>query len=584
MPFDAIFLTAVRQELTDTLLGGRVEKITQPARDTLVIQLRTRAGHPKLLISVNPSCARVQTTAISFENPATPPMFCMLLRKHLSGGRLARITQPSMERAITFHFACTDELGVPCEKALVAELIGGAANAILLGEDGRILDCVRRVDMEAERPVLPGLFYRSPTPQGRLDPTTVSGNDLLQLLPTSQKTVDRWLLEQFAGISPLVARELSLELCGSTEADLSELSQSQRLALVQGLRVCLPFAGVEDLSGCQPVMLLRDGRPKDFSFRPIRQYDSYMTQKPFESYSALLDAFYGQRDKAEKLRQKGQSLHKTVSNAYDRLTRKLNNQRRELDATLNRERTRQLGDIVTANIHRIQRGQTALLAEDFYDPEMRTITIPLRPDLSPQQNAARFYKEYSKAKTAQRVLTAQIAKGEAERDYLGSVLDCLHRAESEKDLADIRAELLAGGYVRDRDKGRRMKLPPSRPMEFVSSDGFLILVGRNNTQNDQLTMKMAEKRDIWLHAQKIHGSHVVIVCGGVQPPDETVTEAMQLAAYYSQAREGSAVPVDYCPVKHVKKPAGAKPGMVVYEGYATGYVNPDPSLPEKLKK
>lgn len=582
MPFDAIFLTALADELRHALLDARVEKITQPARDTVVLHLRTRDGHRRLLLNANPNHARVQLTGLSFENPATPPMFCMFLRKHLSGGRLTAITQPPMERVLAFHFACTDEMGVACEKTLVAELMGGASNIVLLGEEDRILDCLRRVDMSASRPVLPGLFYHPPLRQDRLDPTTVDTPQLEQMLNqiSAPKRLDKWLLEQFSGISPLIAREISFALTGETDTDL--LCVPSRPALAQGLAG--QFQALTDPAGFHPTMLLHDAAPKDFSFRPIAQYGDYMEMETYPDCSALLDQFYGARDKAEKMRQRSQTLLKTVTNLYDRVTRKLGHQRQELAATFNRERTRQLGDIVTANLYQIQRGQTLLRATDFYDPDMREIEIPLSPMLSPQQNAAKFYKEYSKAKTAQRVLTEQIAKGEAEQDYLGSVLDALSRAESEKDLTDIRAELLDGGYIRDRSKNKRMKTPPSRPMEFVSSDGFLILVGRNNRQNDQLTTKMAEKRDIWLHVQKIHGSHAVILCGGVQPPDRTVTEAMQLAAYYSQAREGTLIPVDYCPVKHVKKPAGAKPGMVIYETYRTGYVTPDPSLPEKLQK
>ncbi len=576
MPFDAIFLTALAGELRQALDGARVEKISQPARDTVVLQLRAHEGHRRLLFNANPNHARVQLTALNFENPSAPPMFCMLLRKHLSGGKLLSITQPPMERVLAFHFACTDEMGVPAEKTLVAELMGGASNLLLLDGSGRIVDCLRRTDACAARPVLPGLFYHPPLRQDRLDPTGLGTDEIAGLLAQAvrPKRMDKWLTERFSGISPLIAREIAYNLTGETDGPLTQDAG----ALAAQLRAMM------DPASFQPVMLLHDGAAKDFSFRPIRQYGAYMEAVAYPDCSALLDAFYGDRDKAEKMRQRSQTLHKTLTNLLGRATRKLANQRQELAATLDRERKRQLGDIVTANLYQIQRGQTLLRATDFYDPEMREIDIPLSPVLSPQQNAAKFYKEYSKAKTAQRVLTEQIARGEIEREYLGSVLEALSRAESEKDLADIRAELLEGGYIRDRGKGKRMKLPPSRPMEFVSSDGFLILVGRNNRQNDQLTGKMAEKRDIWLHAQKVHGSHVVILCSGVQPPDTTVTEAMRLAAYYSQAREGSLVPVDYCLVKHVKKPAGAKPGMVVYETYRTGYVTPDPDLPAKLEK
>lgn len=584
MPFDAVFLTAVAEELREKLTDSRVEKISQPARDTVILQLRGREGHLRLLATANPNRPRVQLTQMNYENPATPPMFCMLLRKHLMGGRLLQLIQPPMERTLELVFACTDEMGEACKKSLVVEMMSGAANLILTGEGGRIVDCMRRVDMEAARPVLPGLYYRPPARADRLDPTAVDGGALSEMLlsVSAPKRFDAWILEHFAGFSPLIAREISFTLTGETDTDLNALSQPQRRELAE--RLIDVFRNRAAEGGFCPVLLLRQDVPADFSFRPIRQYGDFMRMEVQPSFSALLDRFYGERDRAEKIRQRSQSIRKTVTNLYDRTTRKLANQRRELDATLNRERTRQLGDIVTANLYQIQRGQTVLRAEDFYDPQMRMIEIPLSPALSPQQNAAKLYKEYSKAKTAQRVLTEQIAKGETEQTYLGSVLDALSRAESEKDLNEIRTELTEGGYLRERGRGKQMKQPPSRPMEFRSSDGFVILVGRNNRQNDQLTTKTASKRDIWLHVQKQHGSHVIIQCDGAVPPDTTVTQAMVLAAYYSQAREGTLVPVDYCPVRQVKKPAGAKPGMVVYENYRTGYVTPTAAQVEALRR
>ena len=333
-----------------------------------------------------------------------------------------------------------------------------------------------------------------------------------------------------------------------------------------------------------PVILVRDEKPWDFTCIPIAQYEGLVSQVVQPSFSALLDTFYAKRDLLERTRQKTQAIRKTLTNLHSRTARKLQNQKKELEATFDREHLRRLGDIVTANLHTISRGQARLTAVDFYDPEMREIDIPLNPAISPQQNAAKFYKDYQKAKTAEKVLTEQIAKGEAELSYLASVLDELSRVESERDIQEIRQELTEGGYLRETGQKKKMKLPASKPMVFRSSDGFEILVGRNNRQNDLLTCKMAQKQDIWLHTQKIHGSHVIIACAPQTPPDRTVTEAMQLAVYYSQAREGQNVPVDYTRVKNVKKPAGAKPGMVIYDHYTTAVVTPDASLIEKLKE
>ncbi len=301
-----------------------------------------------------------------------------------------------------------------------------------------------------------------------------------------------------------------------------------------------------------------------------------------DSFSELLEEFYAGRDRKERLRAKSQTLHKTLTTLHSRVVRKLAMQEKELAATYDRERLRQWGDIVTANLYQIRRGQSRLTAVNFYDPEMQPIDIPLDVTLSPQQNAAKYYKAYNKAKHAEKFLTQQLEAGRAEETYLASVLESLSRAESERDVSEIRQELIQGGYVKNNDKKKQMKQTPTRPMRFRSSDGFEILVGRNNRQNDELTCKLAYKSDLWLHTQKIHGSHVIIACAGTRPPDQTITEAAQLAAYYSQARQGQNVAVDLCPVRQVKKPNGAKPGMVVYENYNTVYVTPDPALPARL--
>ena len=512
-------------------------------------------------------------------------MFCMLLRKHLTGGRLVSMHQPEMERLLDLTFACTDEMGSPAQKHLILEIMGRNSNLILTSEDGRIIDCLRRVDFEMseQRQVLPGLFYHLPPTQGKLDPFAVAEDALATLLAaqTTPKRFDAWLLETLGGFSPLVCRELAFRLTGDLDTDLSALSPEEKAALAARLSAALAQM---QTAPPQPMLLYKDDRPWDFTCLPVTQYGEFIRQEPCDSFSQLLDRLYAARDRADSIRQSSQAIRKTVSNLHARTARKLDNQRRELTATQDRERLRRLGDILTANLYAVKRGQTKLRTADFYDPDMKEIEIPLNPAISPQQNAAKFYKDYQKAKNAEKILTEQIAKGEQELAYLASVLDALTRAESARDLQEIRAELVSGGYLRETDRKKRMKLPPSRPMRFTSSDGFPILVGRSNRQNDELTTKLAAKTDIWLHVQKIPGSHVIIETDGRTPPDRTVTEAMQLAAYYSQARGGQNVPVDYTPVKFVKKPAGAKPGMVIYTTYQTAVVTPDEALCERLKE
>ena len=585
MPIDAVFLESLRCELQQQLLACRVDKVQQPERDTILLSMRGPNGGGKLLLTASPNHPRIQLTSLSFENPAQPPMFCMLLRKHLTGGRLVSISQPPLERLVELTFDCIDEMGTPCRKKLILEIMGRNSNLILTGADGRILDCLRRVDFEMseQRQVLPGLYYHLPPTQGKRSPWDASEEELRALLcaQKTQKMADSFLLETFGGLSPLLCRELAYAVFGQVDLDLSQLTDAQREDAAGKL-----FAAFDQLHTGKrtPVILVRDERPWDFTCIPIRQYEGLIAQEPQPSFSALLDTFYAKRDSLERMRQKTQALRKTLTNLHNRTARKLANQQKELEATFDREHLRRLGDIVTANLHVISRGQARLTAVDFYDPEMKEIDIPLNPAISPQQNAAKFYKDYQKAKTAEKVLTEQIAKGEAELSYLASVLDELSRVESERDMQDIRQELTEGGYLRETGQKKKMKLPASKPMVFRSSDGFEILVGRNNRQNDLLTCKLAQKQDIWLHTQKTHGSHVIIACAPETPPDRTVTEAMQLAAYFSQAREGQNVPVDYTRVKNVKKPAGAKPGMVIYDHYSTAVVTPDAALAEKLRE
>ena len=566
MAFDAYFLTAVLDELRTEALGARVEKIHQPARDSVIILLRTEKGRQKLLLAANPASPRLHLTTASPENPAEPPMFCMLLRKHLSGARLSAIEQPPMERCATFVFDTTDEMGYPVQKKLVCELMGRTCNIYLLGGDGRILDCLRRVGLdESSRPALPGLHYQQPAPLQKLDPKTmdVTDFDLLLRSTGADKLSDR-LMDSLGGLSPLVCREAAIFAAGDMDA------RADALGTDTAEKLHLFFS--EHLNHPAPYFVRgKDGVPKYFAFCPIVEYGAY---ERAESFTALLDSFYTLRDRTDAMRQKGQAVRKTVSNLCQRIRRKIAIQEKELAATLDRERLRQLGDIVTANIHAIKKGQKFLEAEDFYDENMPVIQIPISEVLSPQENAAKFYKDYTRMKNAQKELTHQLELGRTELSYLESVLDELTRADSEQALEEIKQELQAGGYVR-RDNGKKkMKQSKLQPIRFESTDGIGIYVGRNNRQNDELTFKLASKGDIWLHAQKVHGSHVIIAANGRPVPDATITQAAQLAAYHSELRLGQNVPVDVTPVKQIKRPPAAKPGMVIYHTYRTVYVNP----------
>ncbi len=572
MAFDAAFLSAVLAEIQARAAGARIEKIHQPSRDTVILHLRCQQGREKLLFAANPTAPRLHLTGASPENPDTPPMFCMLLRKHLSGGRLAEIRQIPMERCAIFTFDCTDEMGFPVQKSLVCELMGRTCNLYLLSPEGRIIDCLRRVglDESAKRPALPGLMYQYPEKIEKADPRTWGVEDYVNLLTGSGADLlaDR-LMDALGGLSPLVCREAALYAAGAADARIGGLAVAPAaeklwLWMQENLNHPAPY-----------YYALPDGTPKQFAFCPIRQYGECQRG---ESFSALLDSFYTLRDRRDAMRQKSQSVRKTVQNLCSRTSRKLAAQGKELEETYGRERLRQLGDILTANLHSIRKGQTAAECEDFYDEAMPIISIPLSPTLSPQQNAAKFYKDYARMKNAEKELTRQIQLGQTELSYLQSVLEELNRADTEAELEEIRRELEEGGYLKresQRRKPRQGKLPP---MQFQSTDGFAIYVGRNNRQNDMLTFQTARKDDIWCHASKVHGAHVIISCNGQTPPDDTITQAAQLAAYYAETKGGQNLPVDVTAVKQVKKPANGKPGMVIYHTYRSVYVNPYPDI------
>ena len=573
MPLDALCLTAVAGEVRAAVQGGKIDKIYQPTRDEVVLYIRGPAGNVRLLLSANPGHPRAHLTERNRENPEQPPMFCMLLRKHLQGARILELNQPPLERILDFRLETLDELGDRVERRLVLEAMGRSANLLLLDGEGRIVDCTRRVDGDlarGQRQLLPGLFYRQPPAVDKLNPFTLSPEELRLVLSNPLgKAWDKLLLDSFTGLSPLVARELAFRAGDDSEKLAAELEKLGK--------------AVEE-NHFTAYLLVREGKPVDFTFLPVLQYGPETESIPQESFSALLDDFFSDRESAERVRQRGQDLVKSVTSARDRTARKLGNQARELEATKNRERLRELGDILTSNLHLMEKGMSTFRTMDFYDPEGGEVDIPLDPLLTPQQNAAKYYKEYNKAKTAEEMLTIQIEKGEKELEYLNSVLENIALAEGEKDLQEIRQELTETGYLRrPKTAAKRAKKVSGKPMEFRSSSGLRISVGKNNSQNDLLTTKLAYKSDIWLHTQKIHGSHVILWLEGGEADARSLTEAAQLAAYFSQARDGSKVPVDYTPVKYVKKPAGARPGMVVYTTYQTAVVEPDAELAKKLR-
>ena len=579
MPLDGVCMQAVAEELRPALLGLRIDKVQQPARDQVILLLR---GNKRLLLNAGANAPRVQLTGLTRDNPAEPPMFCMLLRKHLVGARVAALTQPPLERLVRLELDVTDDFGRPGRRTLVLEAMGRRSNLILLDGEGRIIDCLRRVDadMSASRQVLPGLYYEPPASVGRLPVTEETEDGFREKLSAAnpERSVDAFLLDSYFGVSPLIARELSFRAAGETDAHLFGLGREGENRLWREVSALIEAIRENHFT---PICLKKDGKMADFTYCPIAQYGPAMETVRYDAFSALMDDFYALREQQERVCQRGADLLRTATTARDRLRRKLAMQEKDYAATQDRDQLRICGDLITANLYRMERGADRLETENFYDPEGGTIAIPLDPLLTPQQNAAKYYKRYTKAKTAEKYLAEQMDIARRDLDYIESVLEELDRAETEQDFLDIRGELRDAGFLRK--QGKKEQSRPARPLEFRTTSGFRVLVGRNNRQNDKLT-RSAGPRDLWLHTQKIHGSHVILCTEGREADDDTIVEAAKLAAWFSRAREGANVPVDYTPVKNVKKPAGARPGMVIYSTCRTVNVTPEEALVKKLAK
>lgn len=585
MALDGIYLSLVKDELEKKLIGSRIDKIHQPAKGTVVISFRTpHDGNQKVLLCAAAGTARAHFTSRELENPKVPPMFCMLLRKHLSSGKLIAIRQDGFERILFFDFEATDELGDRVTLTLACEIMGRCSNIILIGKDGRIIDAIKRVsdDMSSVRRVLPGMSYTLPPRDERLNLLDLDTDELfLNLEKNPTQELSKAILKTLEGISPVFAREAVHYCARGEDRTAGELSSDER----DRLAFYLKNTARQILEDENKFVLLKDksGKMTDFCFTMVSQYGNLMTAREFNSPCELLDTFYFERDVINQNRQRADDLFKMIVSLTERIKRRVASQKQELLDCQNRDELRLIGDLIMANLYRIQKGDREVTLENFYDEDCPEIKIKLDPRLTPAQNAQKYYTEYRKADTADKKLRELIASGEEEIKYIDSVFDSLSRASTESDLSEIRLELWQSGYLKQpKNKQKPPKALP--PIEYVSGDGYTILVGRNNRQNDTLTLKIAEKSDIWLHTHDFTGSHVIIKCEGTRPPEETVEEAALIAAYNSSARNSSLVPVDYTLAKFVKKPAGSKPGMVIFTNNKTLYVTPDSETVEALRK
>ena len=576
MSLDGAFLHLVRAEMLP-LIGSRVDKVYQPSREEIVIALRGRDGAKRLILSANSVSARVNITETAFDNPQQPPMFCMLMRKHLGGGRLTDIRQDGLERIIYFDFECLNEIGDIVTNTLAAEIMGRHSNIILI-RDGRVVDSIKRVtdDISSVRRVLPNIQYETPPRAERLNLLEVSPEDVWERLKGSPERLAKRLLSVLEGVSPIFARECAYYAARDVDITCSDLTESMRDKVLFYLS-----KAKKSLEGAAEYTIVSElgGKKKDFCFVNIEQYSTAMLISHAESANSLLDGFFAAADRTERTKQRAKDLLKLLMNSYERVSRKLELQKKELAECSEREVFRVCGDLINANIYQLEKGMTKCTLEDFYSGEPREITLDAR--LTPAQNAQKYYTEYRKLDTAEKMLTELIEKGGEELIYIDSVFDCVSRTENEAELAEIRRELREQGYLRSGKSDEKIK--KTEPLRYVSTSGYEILVGKNNRQNDTLTLKTARAADIWLHTKDIAGSHVIIRTAEKGAPDEeTIMEAAELAAYHSKGRSSSQVPVDYTAVKFVKKPAGAKPGMVIFTNNRTVYVTPDEETVKRL--
>lgn len=583
MSFDGLFSYGIASEFENKILGGKINQVYQPERDEIILQIRTFEENFKVLLSASASNARVHFTKSKKENPITAPLFCMIMRKHLVGGKIVSISQEGFDRIIKIGVESYTELGDLTVKTLIIEIMSRHSNIILVGSDGKIIDSIKHIDLTVSqvRQVLPGFFYEKPPAQNKINPLDAEKEEILERLLSLPKdfSADKALVDIFFGVSPLVSREILYRFSKSTTAMLSQLDVSAYADAVYDF-----FRSVKNGEETPTVAFDISGKkPVAFSLVNLTQYEGSETLK-YDSVSEAVDDFYALRGESEHLSQRSAHIVKIINNNIERCRKKIVIHEDNLRKAKNRDKYKIYGDLLTANMYLMKSGAKEIQVENYYENPPQSVTIPLKEDLSPSGNAQRYYKLYTKAKTTESYSTEQIKEAKEELNYLETVLESVLRAESPADIAEIKDELGSQGYIPKVNNKKSKFNKKTTPMEFVSSDGYKILVGKNNHQNDTLTIKTAFSTDIWLHTKNIPGSHTIIRTEGKsEVPDQTILEAARIAAYYSKGKDGSQVPVDYTAVKNVKKPSGAKPGFVIYDNYNTVYVTPDEEEVKKLK-
>ena len=588
MSLDGIVLNNICLELKNTLIDCKVDKVYQPEKDEIHLNIRTRGANLRLLISASSNNPRVYFTEFTKDNPQNPPMFCMLLRKHIQGGRIIDVEQISLERILKISIESMNELGDMTVKELIIEIMGKHSNIILLDRASeKIIDSIKRVpiSISSVRQLLPGLIYTAPPSQDKAYPVNIEKDDFLKLLNNSDEMfVYKFLYQHFIGLSPLISKEICLLSNIDNFLKLSDLSERDKEDLFAKFKEVY----IHVKSGVYMPTLIKDESDYNivaFSSVDLKQFPG-LPKVHFESISKLLDYYYLTRDKLDRIKQRSNDLKKSITIKLDRALNKLAKQEREILDAEARDKFKVYGELITANIYQLEKGQEEVELDNFYTANYEKVKVTLNKNLTPSENAQKYFKKYNKLKTAYAVVSKELIKTKEEVNYLEHILLALETSTEVEELDEIREELIKEGYFkRSNKKGCKKQIKTtSEPHHYKSSDGFDIYVGKNNKQNDYLTLRFASKEDIWLHTKVIPGSHVIIKSEGREVPENTILEAAYLSGFYSKGKMSSNVPIDYTERKNVRKPNGAKPGMVIYDTNNTIYITPSVENIAKIEK
>lgn len=589
MSFDGIVTNAVIKELSETILGGRIDKIYQQEKDEVLINIHNKGISSRLVLSASSNNPRIYITNYSKKNPPAPPMFCMLLRKHLSGGIILNIEQFEMDRVVFIDISAIDELGEPTEKRLIIEIMGKHSNIILIDKyTNKIIDSIKRVseDMSRVRQILPGFVYEYPPIGNKKNPRKTTREEFFNLFENENKNtaIYKFFYFNYLGLSPMVAKEICFNSDVDIDRTLISLDEDDKNRLYSEFKNIIDKVNKGDYT---PLYITTNDKDDIIAFYSLN-LDQFGSENKIysDSISSILDNFYRRKDIMDRISQKSQSIRKSIQVKLDRAISKLGKQKEELFDSKDREKYKIYADLISANLYKIPKGIDKIELDNFYDENMEKLMVPLDVKLSPVDNAQKYYKKYSKLKNANQLLLEQIPETEEEIEYLENVLLSIENSTEVVELDEIKEELISEGYIKGNDKKTRKKKEEkvSKPMEFISSDNIKIYVGKNNKQNDYLTMKFSHREDLWLHVQGMPGSHVIIKSEGVNIPDTTLEEAAILASYFSKGKNSKHIPIDYTQRKNVRKPKNAKTGMVIYDNYKTIIVDSDKSIVDKLSK